>query len=289
MRPSLLPLLGLLVFAAGCKSGSPEAASNPATFPELGTGKPVAEGVVRHEVQVQGHRLWIYLPTNKPKEMPLVVIAPAGSPLIHGMSLGDGDVDEHLPYVKAGYAVVAYEISGPVKDNPSEAEMLAGAKDFQAAQGGLTDAKTALDYAFAKLSVDKKHVLTAGHSSAATLSLLVAARDPRITACIAYAPATDIPKRLGTEATTGLDSALSGFSAFLKDISPSNNVDKLKCPVFIFQAEDDTNVPIVDTAAFVEELKKHNANVTFEKVPTGGHYDPMIRQGIADAIKWAGK
>jgi len=289
MRLSLCAVFGLCLVAFGCKSGAPPA-PKATSFPELGTGTKIAEGVERFEVQVptdgSPHRLWVYLPTGNRKDLPLVVIAPAGSPLIHGMALGDADAAEHVPYVQAGLAVVAYEISGPVSAQASDAELLAAMKAFRDAGGGLSDAKVALDYAFAKLPIDKKRVFSAGHSSAATLSLLVAAREPRITGCIAYAPATDIPKRLGQADLSTLDANISGFSSFITDISPSSNVDRLKCPVFIFQAQDDDNVPIGDTSQFVDTLKKTNAKVTFLKVPTGGHYDAMIGKGIAAAIEW---
>ena len=34
--------------------------------------------------------------------------------------LGDGDVDEILPYVNAGFAVIAYEIDGPYMEEDEE-------------------------------------------------------------------------------------------------------------------------------------------------------------------------
>jgi len=291
MRFRLPIFLALVLSLAGCKGGSDSTAPpKVASFPELGQGTTVGEGIQRFEVKIptdgESHRLWVYLPTEKQKDMPLILIGPAGSPLIYGMALGDGDVDEHLPYATAGFAVVAYDISGGVQDHAPESEVVAAAKAFKDSEGGVNDAKIALDYAFAKLSIDKKRVYTAGHSSAATLSMQVAARDPRITGCVAYAPVTDIPKRLGDALLANLDSKIGGFSSFIKDVSPSNNVDKLKCRTFIFQAEDDGNVPIADTERFVEALKKSNQDVTFKRVPTGGHYDAMIREGIADAIQW---
>ena len=58
---------------------------------------------------------YLYLPPGKhaPKSLPCVLIAPAGSTCWRAWTLGDGDSPEHMPYVKAGYAVLAYELDGP--------------------------------------------------------------------------------------------------------------------------------------------------------------------------------
>ena len=57
----------------------------------------------------------LYLPNGRhdPKSLPCVFIAPAGAAM-WGMTLGDGDRREHVPYALAGFAVVAYEVSGDV-------------------------------------------------------------------------------------------------------------------------------------------------------------------------------
>jgi dipeptidyl aminopeptidase/acylaminoacyl peptidase len=65
-----------------------------------------------------------------------------------------------------------------------------------------------------------------------------------------------------------------------------NHPEALKCPLFLFHADDDGNIPTEDVAAFAEAVKRTNANVTFARVPTGNHYDSMIEQGIPQAIRW---
>ncbi len=59
-----------------------------------------------------------------------------------------------------------------------------------------------------------------------------------------------------------------------------------KCPVFLFHARDDRNVPLQQTTGFAALLKKTNANVTLVTVPNGGHYDSMLHQGIPKGITW---
>jgi fermentation-respiration switch protein FrsA (DUF1100 family) len=63
-------------------------------------------------------------------------------------------------------------------------------------------------------------------------------------------------------------------------------VERLKCPVFVFHAEDDHNIPIEITRRFVELLKQQKSAVTFHIVPTGDHYQSMIVEGIPQGIKW---
>ena len=56
-------------------------------------------------------KLWIYEPEGSEKR-PCILIAPAGSTLMEGMSLGEEDQDEHVPYVQAGFVVIAYSLDG---------------------------------------------------------------------------------------------------------------------------------------------------------------------------------
>jgi dipeptidyl aminopeptidase/acylaminoacyl peptidase len=221
-----------------------------------------------------GGKVWVYLPEKpaRPK-LPCVLIAPAGSPLIHGMELGEEDRDEHLPYVRAGFAVVAYAISGPVDERRQDKgdQVLAAVKAFMAAEAGVADARRALDYALEKVpAIDPARVYTAGHSSAATLSLLVAENEPRVKACVAFAPVTDVRNRLDTQVVAGLSRAVPGFREFVVRSSPITHVARLRCPLFLFHARDDTNVPIRESIALAAALRNTNPHVTFVSVPKGG-------------------
>ncbi len=262
-------------------------------FPPLGAGQVLAPGIRFHEVVLQRDgvpmKVWIYLPEKAAEKMPCVLVGPAGTHLIDGMKLGKGDQAEHLPYVRAGFVVVSFEIDGawPEDAKPSEQQLLAAARAYKKARGGVANAQTALDFALERVpAIDTRRVCVAGHSSAATLALLVASADPRIKACAAYAPATDVVTRVGPEASKALDAAIPGFADFLKWSSPSSHVAELKCPVFLFHASDDTNVPSAQSSAFAAELKKTNTNVTYVEVARGGHYESMIREGIPKGIEW---
>jgi dienelactone hydrolase/phage FluMu protein Com len=262
------------------------------SFPDLSPAKNIQPGIRFQEATLQRGampmRVWYYQPEKAVGKLPLVVVPPAGSTLFVGMDLGDGDRAEHYPYARAGFAVMSFEIDGAVADieKASDAVMLKGAREFRDAQAGLANAKVALDYILAKsTTIDADHIYVAGHSSAATLALLVAAFEPRIKACAAYAPVTDVETRLAKVAPA-LDRALPGFKTFLQFSSPKTHIDKLKCPVFLFFAKDDGNVPPQHSTDFAANLKKTNPNVTLVSVQKGGHYDSMIREGIPKGIAW---
>src|SRR5262249_27116568 len=125
----------------------------------------------------------------------------------------------------------------------------------------------------------------AGHSSAATLALLIAEHEPRVKACAAYAPVTDVEARLAP-AIPELERAIPGYGEFIRASSPKTHADKVKCPVFLFHARDDSNVPVGQTTAFAALLKKSNPQVTLVTPRTGGHSAAMMREGIPKAIEW---
>ena len=294
-----LLLLGL-VLTGGCSlrknpTGAPfantRAAHIDSPVPDLGPKLSVEPGIDFYDVDVSAGknqaRLWIYLPSRRRKSMPCILIAPAGSRMFHGMGLAKGDEPEHLPYVRQGYVVVAYELEGPLPEHPSDADVVSAVRQFKNADGGLVDAKLALDYIAAKLKfVNKNQIYAVGHSSAATAALLVAAHDSRIKACVAYAPVCDVEARIGDKVINVLTPSTPDFRNFIQMISPIMFTSALKCPTLIFHADDDSTVSLEDDTLFVKALKRTNHNVTFLRVPTGNHYDSMIQQGIPNGIAW---
>ena len=182
--------------------------------------------------------------------------------------------------------LVAVLVAVADEDRRDEATVLA-ARQFKAAEAGLVNAREALDYALAKVpQIDPARVFTAGHSSAATTSLLVAEREPRVRACVAYAPVADLEKYFGEEALKGLSSAIPGYREFVRRASPHAGAKELRCPLFLFHAEDDEIVNITESANFAREVSRHNPAVTFVRGAGGGHYDSMLEEGVPKAIEW---
>jgi dipeptidyl aminopeptidase/acylaminoacyl peptidase len=167
--------------------------------------------------------------------------------------------------------------------------VLKSAREFRDARAGLNNAKAALDYLLAKApEVDPNRIFIAGHSSAATLALLVAEHEPRLKGCASYCGVSDVEERLAW-AIPIFDRAIPGYRGFLRFSSPKTHVEKLKCPVFLFHAQDDANVPVTQTTAFADMLKKTNPDVTLDTSARGGHYRSMIDAGIPRGITWMQK
>ena len=287
-----LRLLGLLAVLALLLTGCASHKAVPTAPPPLGTARTLEPGVTEYEVTLTREdgpeRVWVYLPAHPVSaKIPCVFIAPAGSPLFYGMGLAESDRPEHLPYVRAGYAVVAYSLDGPVTDSKNERQLEDAAQAFKQADGGIANAQAAIDYALAAVpQIDAKRLYTAGHSSAGTVSLLVAENDPRIAASIAYAPCCDVPRRLGPDTMKTLDDVLPGERKFLTRRSPNAAPERLTMPLFLFHADDDSNVPTAEVNDFAGIAQRTNSHVTYVKVPTGNHYQSMIDQGIPRGIAW---
>lgn len=261
------------------------------SFPELGQPQKLPGGIDFYTVTStdnSGRKLWIYLPEHRSGTMlPCVFIAPAGSPCITGMSLAEGDQPEHLPYAQAGYAVVAYDLDGPLKSGASNKEFMQAVTKFRCVEGGVVNGQAAIDYALAKIpDIDSQHLYSAGHSSAATVSLLLAEKDPRIKACIAYAPEFDIIAFISENTMAYCRKKMPDFRQYLSDISPASHLKQLTCPTFIFRAEDDDNINWIIFDTETTRLRRQNPLTKYVTVPIGGHYDSMIDYGIPRAIGW---
>lgn len=251
-----------------------------------GNGFPATPG--------HGGNIWVYLPkgNHAPGSLPCVLITGAGTTLLHGLEWGEldqgGDSDEHLPYVRAGFAVVAYELDGPLDEfGDDEKAMQRAYNAFRAAQAGLVNARNALEFTLAKVpEVDPKRIYAAGHSSAGTAALLFAEHEPRLAGCVAFAPCLDLMERFSPVGVRGLSFLLPGLADFAVQSSPKTHEARLNCPVFLFHGEDDSNVPCADSRACERRLKALGKNVTLQTALQGDHYDSMIDLGIPMAINW---
>lgn len=276
-------------------------------FPELGdpTATLDPSGVQVHWVDFQTvpangvdpqpgtqMQLRVYLPKGEyaAHSLPCVLVAPAGSNLISGAQLDNDDYhDETLPYAEEGMAVVFYSLDGSMEGDDSDPEEMAPFyHEFREARAGVVNGRNALDFVLARLpQVDPQRIYSAGHSSAGTLSLLLAEHEPRLRGCIAYAPATDVEARLGEAGENALMGLLfPGLGDFIRQSSPKTHVAQLNCPVFLFHARDDSNEPFATTQEFSELLKSNGKSCEFSIAESGDHYDSMIDQGIPRGIEW---
>lgn len=241
-----------------------------------------------------GMSLRVYLPAGKhaPRSLAGVLIAPAGSNLLGGAGLDplDRDTyhDEALPYAEAGLAAVLYSIDGPVSDEAGIESMKEAYGAFVAAGAGTVNGRNAVAFVERRLPmVDPGRLYAAGHSSAGTLALLLAAHEPRLKGCLAYAPALDLEAHFAElTANPATAFAFPGLRAFAKRSSPLTHAGRIAVPTFLFVADDDDLVDPGTVAAFVGALGVSPAALTVRRVPEGGHYQSMIEAGIPAGIAW---
>jgi dienelactone hydrolase len=264
----------------------------PHPFAVLGRPRPIAPGVTEREAVLPSpagwFQVWVYLPDRPTRaRLPCILIAPSGSRLFHGQVLHEFDRPQHIPFARAGFAVVAYEIDGAVSDEDSDDEMVPPARAFQAADGGLMNERAALDFALANVpEIDPGRIYAAGHSSAGTMALYVAEHDPRIAACAAFASPPSVASHIGPGGVDYLESRIPGSRQFLSRISPDTGIASLRCPVFLFHSEADTTVRPSKIAQFAEALRRVNPRVKYVMVHRGGHTAATLETGIPMAIEW---
>lgn len=264
--------------------------------PERTMSSPVP-GVDWKEVQVlggasgpgTGGKLWVYRPVgdHEPGTLGCVLIGPAGSRMINGMPLTEGDQAEHYPYPQQGFAVVAFEIDGALPDeNPSDQKFRDAYVKFTAAAAGVANARIALQYATSRMpEVDPGRIFVAGHSSAGTVALLCAEHVDGLAGCVAYAPCSDLEGYLA-DFVGDIEGVLPNVRQYMKEGSPTNHVDDLGCPVMIFHAIDDDVVRLSESSRFAALASQSGRDVTLRPGTRGGHYDAMINEGIEEAIVW---
>jgi dienelactone hydrolase len=277
-------------------TGSPSPTAEPASPARADLAK-TSDGIVKPGIRLRTYQtrfkqtIWVYTGDPPPPHPGLILIAPAGGSLLLAASLGSGDTVEHLPYVSAGYTVVSYSLSGEKPDDLQDPEKVERAMlAFIRSLGGAVDGLAALQFALEQFpELDSSRLIVAGHSSAGTLALQLAASDPRIKGVIAYAPEPEPSARLTEKELATLTEAIPTFPQFVRITSPLWRVADIKVPVFLFHSKADENVPTERISRFVKALRQHNSALTLEQVKRGDHYGSMIDPGIARALAWLAK
>ena len=291
-----------LALAAGCGPAAPTAlppfpAPEPQaaldltlpehTWPELGDAHPLRPGIRRHALHLMGDRpgtrglLWIYVPEGPPPPggRPAVLIPPAGTDVLVGKGLETLDTFEHLPYARAGFVVVAFELDG--YDRGSEAGDYAG---FVRVKAGLLNGVAALDFLKRRVpGVDHDRIFAVGHSSAGDAALLFAAHHPELAGVVVYNSSGDgcwyhdpgyLAHRHRWEA---------GFADFCQQTRARNHVHRLAMPALVFGSRED---PLVSAAAVQHLADAIPTDVELHVADRGDHYDSMRKEGIPAGVAW---
>jgi dienelactone hydrolase len=272
-----------------------------ATFPESIRFAAHSPGIVWAKVDLNvgadrpGHnaRLTIYQPEGSaaPASLGCVLGTSSGGTLLAAPNQrGKVDEDEWLPFVRAGYAVVVFgqdgEINGQGGGN-TEGQVSDASLRFFAAQAGLVNARNALEFVLATMpQVDQNRIYVAGHSSAGTLALLLAAHESRLRGCIAYGAVADAKAHFdrATQAEGHRPSRI--LLDALRLTSPAQHAAKFSCPVMLFHSQADDVVPDGESRSMADKLRQHGKNVNLVMVPSGGHRQSLLDDGIPAAIRW---
>ncbi|WP_417385453.1 prolyl oligopeptidase family serine peptidase [Gimesia sp.] len=246
----------------------------------------------------------VYLPPDIPEntQVPCVLVPPAGATMLTGMDidLNDTSLDaEHEPYIKAGFAVITFSIDGPIGDiqQTTDNQFVNSHMQFRESRAGVINCVNAFHQVIETVpNIDRKNIFIAGHSSAATLSLLFAeyfskvfqGSSLKLKGCLAYAPATD-SKSFLKENLPIFKRIIPDVEQFIKISSPSNYSEKIDCPVFLFHSTGDRVTSYTDTAAFTAQLQKQGIDVEFSTSNGADHYQTMIDFGIPRGISWIQK
>ena len=257
--------------------------------------KNVESGISRASVIVKlpsggSMALWIYQPDPLPSgKVPCVFIAPAGTLMIHGKQLDKGDQAEHIPWVKAGFAVVAYELSGdPGSSDATPAQLKTAAEKFRQAKSGLMNARVAMAYAKEKLSfVDSRRFYTAGHSSAGTMAMYVAVMEPQVKAVAAFMPAVDVEAFFGPQDMKAIqqNGIVPDAKEYVTRISPSTYIQQISQPLFLSYVENDPG-NTRPAEKFCQEMREKGKDITSLRIPVGEHYQSMIDDALPMAVDW---
>lgn len=278
-------------------------------FPDISRPRAsTISGVVFHEISIGGLNqeqasddeplpgsqmdMILYLPSgvHGRGSLPCVMIAAAGTTLLEGNGCYDESYQsETIPYVQQGFAVLGYSLDGPLaSDEPSKLESKTAYEQFRAAHAGLVNSRNALEFLLRKVpAINVQRIFAAGHSSAGTLALLFAEHESRLAGCVAYAPCVDVEKRLAEYISNPLvEVLLPEVDQFVRQGSPQRHFRSLKCPVFLFHAEGDSNAPFEESREFAERLNAQGTPCKLESVPGGDHYNSMLTDGIPRGIAW---
>ncbi len=233
-----------------------------------------------------GRQFKTLLPDVSPgTQVPCLFYNPAGATAFSGKSAGTAEIDPMLPYVKAGFAVVIYGTDGgtvEITERTSIRSLAKQADQYARAHAGLINARHAIDFVLQEFpQIDAKRLYTIGHSSGGKQALLVAAADPRIAGCVAWAPGCRVSDEeaqlLNSLGRIQRDLPIS----LLEQSNPMLFAERIKVPLLLVHSSSDEMVPSDDVLGFGERVS--GADVL--AVPSQNHFDiPEVAQMLTQ--KW---
>ncbi|MGA2497285.1 MAG: hypothetical protein ABSH20_06070, partial [Tepidisphaeraceae bacterium] len=200
-----------------------------------------------------------------------------------GSRLSEDQREEHLALVKADFAVIAYDVEGAVPRADAVGPAMVGPLvQFMAADGGVADARLAIEYALRHVpEADPSRLYATGAGSSGTVALLLALDEPRIRGCAVRAPIVDLAGPLAPYKDR-LNEMVQDAGSFLADHSPCNRIASATSPIWVFHAEDDADVPI----AASYRLSQGSDKVTIDPHAAVGDATRRLIIGRDRAVTW---
>jgi dienelactone hydrolase len=271
-------------------------------MPELGDGEPLEElpGVKVYEVlwgpeqdcipskPGVGGKMYVLLPpgNHAPGSIPCLLAAPAGTNLMTGANTGTY-FEPHIPYLKAGFAIMDYELDGSPQYAENESD---ATRAFIDSQAGLVNARNVIDFIQQKMPmVNPNQIFAVGHSSGGSHVLLLGEHDTRLAGVVAYAACCNVPNRIPSYLAKLLSHSEKRIGDFLIQSSPNTHAARMNCPVLLCHAKDDSNVPVSDSQEMHKLLLAAGKKSELHLTDDGDHYNEMLDQCIPVGIEWMKK
>jgi dipeptidyl aminopeptidase/acylaminoacyl peptidase len=268
-------------------------------MPELGDWKPLDDlaGAKLYHIQWGpeqmtipskpgvGGEMYVLLPPGDHDlgSIPCILVAPAGTNLLTGANTGPF-FESHVPYLKAGFAIMDYELDGSPDYETQEGD---ATRAFIDSQAGLVNSRNVIDFVLQKMPmVNSKQIFAVGHSSGGTHVLLLGEHDTRLAGVVAYAAVSNVPRRLPPFVAKMLGNDDRRLGDFLVQSSPHTHASRMNCPVLLCHAEDDSNVPVSDSREMHGLLVKASKEAELLITRDGDHYTEMLEQCVPKGIQW---
>ncbi len=223
---------------------------------------------------------FLYLPKTAAAQFPLIVY-------LHG-----GPESQFRPgfspllqfFLKLGFAVLATNFRGSTGYGRKYTHL----DDVKGRMDTVSDAEYALRHVLGKYPVDKEKVAAWGGSYGGFMVLACLYSNPGMWAAgvdivgisnfVTFLKNTGAWRRKLRVAEYGDPEK---DKEFLESISPSNNAERIKSPLFIIHGTNDPRVPVGEAEQIAETLKRHGTEVHLMKFEDEGHGLVKLKNRIA--------